>query len=84
MHAPLEKILDEFNISREVKEALLEGSGKYGRTFLFVKSIEECNQQAIDLFLNFYRIEKEDYEKMIYETSLAVNRLDEELASLNE
>jgi len=84
MHAPLEKILDEFNISREVKEALLEGSGKYGRTFLFVKSIEECYQQAIDLFLNFYRIEKKDYEKMIYETSLAVNRLDEELASLNE
>jgi len=84
MHAPLEKILEEFNISDEVKAALLEGSGKYGRTFLFVKSIEACNQQAIDLFLNFYRIRREDYEKMIYETSLAVDRLDEELEALNE
>ncbi|WP_457596645.1 EAL and HDOD domain-containing protein [Hydrogenimonas sp.] len=83
MQAPLEKILEEFNISDEVKAALLEGSGKYGRTFLFVKSIEACNQEAIDLFLNFYRIDRADYEKMIFETSLAVNRLDEELESLN-
>lgn len=82
MHAPMEKILDEFNISQDVKDALLKGSGKFGRTFLFVKSIEECNQNAIDLFLNFYRIDKRDYEKMIYETSIAVNRLDEELEKL--
>ena len=82
MHAPLAEILEEFNISQEVRDAILKGSGKYGRTFLFVKSIEECNQPAIDLFLNHYRIQREDYDRMLLETTKAVNRLEEELESL--
>ncbi|WP_353662911.1 HDOD domain-containing protein [Hydrogenimonas sp. SS33] len=79
MKVPMEEILEEFNISRDVRDAILKGSGKFGRTFLFVKSIEECNEEAVDLFLNFYRIGRNGYDRMIEETAIAVNRLDEEL-----
>ena len=82
MHAPLQKILEEFNIAQEVRDAVLEGKGPYGRTFLFVKSIEACNQQAVDLFLNFYRVDRSDYDTMLAETAATIDRLEEELQKL--
>ncbi|WP_456403294.1 EAL and HDOD domain-containing protein [Hydrogenimonas sp.] len=82
MHAPLEKILEEFNISEEIRSALLHRRGKFAHVYMFVESIEKCNQPAIDLFLNHYGIPKEAYERLIFETTVSVNRLDEELETV--
>ncbi|BBG66124.1 predicted signal transduction protein [Hydrogenimonas sp.] len=82
MHAPMEKILSEFNISDDIKAALLHRKGKFAHVYMFVESIEKCNQPAIDLFLNHYGIKREDYDRLILETTAAVNRLDEELETV--
>ncbi len=82
MQAPLQKILDEFNISDDIKSALLHRRGKYAHVYMFVESIEKCNQPAIDLFLNRYRIKRSDYDRLIYETAIMVNRLEEEFESI--
>ncbi len=79
MQAPMEKILSEFNISEDIRAALLHRRGKFAHVYMFVESIEKCNQPAIDLFLNHYKIEREDYDRLIFETVKSVNRLDEEL-----
>jgi len=79
MQAPMEKILLEFNISEDIRSALLHKRGKYAHVYMFVESIEKCNQPAVDLFLNHYGIAREDYDRLIFETAKSVNRLDEEL-----
>jgi EAL and modified HD-GYP domain-containing signal transduction protein len=82
MQVPLRQILEEFYVSPDVKEALLRHGGKFGKLFRFIKAIEECDDVLIDRFLRFYKIDKNDYEKILYETSVAVNRLDEDLESM--
>ncbi|WP_457593534.1 EAL and HDOD domain-containing protein [Hydrogenimonas sp.] len=82
MQAPMEKILEEFNISDDIKSALLHKRGKFAHVYMFVESIEKCNQPAIDLFLNHYGIKKADYDRLIFETSVSVNKLDEELEAV--
>jgi len=82
MQIPLAHILEAFHVSSDVKEALLQHRGKFGQLFLFIKAIEACDDRAIDRFLHQYGIDKHDYEKILYETAVAVNRFDEDLESI--
>ncbi len=82
MQAPMEKVLEEFNISDDIKDALIHKRGKFAHVYMFVQSIEKCNEPAIDLFLNHYKIAKDDFDRLVFETAIQVNRLDEELENV--
>jgi EAL and modified HD-GYP domain-containing signal transduction protein len=72
----LEKILNDMQISIEVKEALLEHKGILGEVYLLVRAIEVVD---IDLMMNFeekYSLESDVIENIVLESMQGVNEFE--------
>jgi c-di-GMP phosphodiesterase len=50
-HMPQREVLDKLNIAQEIEQAVLKGLGFYGEVLELVRSIEICNVEAIESYL---------------------------------
>ena len=72
----LEKILEDMNISQDVKDALLKDEGLLGEIYALVREIEEFNTQAIKMFEKRHNLEDNALKNLILESMESVNKFE--------
>jgi EAL and modified HD-GYP domain-containing signal transduction protein len=72
----LETILEDMNITQEVKNALLKDEGILGEIYALVREIEAFNTQAINKFEETYYLEKGVLKKIILDSIESVNKFE--------
>jgi len=68
LHTELKTILEQINISREVKDALLRQRGILGEIFVLVKAIESFNTTIIEAFEEKYKLNNEVLKRITLES----------------
>ena len=69
----LQTILSELNVSDEVKEAILEEKGYLGEILHVVKALEYLDTKEIDAFVEKYKLDKKEFDKVITDSIEDVN-----------
>jgi EAL and modified HD-GYP domain-containing signal transduction protein len=72
----LEVILEDMNVSQEVKDALLKDEGILGEIYALIRSIEAFDTQAINTFEETYYLEKGVLKKLILDSIESVNKFE--------
>jgi len=73
---PLEEILDNINVSDEVKAALLEDEGFFGDIYKVVRAMESMDMQEIHLFEMKYDLESNKIKDIIFDALEEVAKLE--------
>jgi EAL and modified HD-GYP domain-containing signal transduction protein len=72
----LERILEDMNISQEVKNALLKDGGILGEIYALIRDIEAFDTHAIGKFEETYYLEKGLLKKLILDSMESVNKFE--------
>lgn len=70
---PLESILEEMNVSKEVCDAILDDKGILGEIFKIVRDIEECDGDAVGEFEQKHKLKSGTIEKIVFQAMQDVN-----------
>lgn len=68
LHMPLEKILEEFQVDDNVKEALFDKKGRLGELYDMVLAIEHFQTEKIDAFIEEHQLNKREFEHMLLDS----------------
>lgn len=72
----LETILEDMNVSQEIKNALLRDEGILGEIYALIREIEAFNTQAISKFEETYYLEEGVLKKIILDSMESVNKFE--------
>lgn len=72
----LEIILEDMNISQDVKNALLKDEGILGEIYALIREIEDFNTQAINTFEETYCLQSGVLKKIILDSIESVNKFE--------
>lgn len=75
----LETILHDLNVSEDVREALLNGTGLLGEIYSVIDSIEHFDTLTIEAFIMKYSLNTESVERLMIEAIENVNAFEESL-----
>jgi len=72
----LETILEDMNVSQEVKDALLKDAGILGEIYALIRDIEAFDTHAISRFEETYYLEAGVLKKLILDSIESVNKFE--------
>jgi EAL and modified HD-GYP domain-containing signal transduction protein len=76
---PEEMILDELNVSQNIKDAILKREGILGEIFALIRDIEQIKTVNIEAFSKKYKLEEDGISKIVSESMSNVNDLEASL-----
>jgi len=77
----LEKILEDMNVDKEVKDALLEYKGLLGDVYALIKDIESFNIVGISKFVKRYNFDQKKITEISLKSMKAVSSFEESMKS---
>ena len=76
----LEDILEQMNISQEVKDAIIKEQGLLGEIFRLVKDIENFNTQSVHSFEQTHSLKTGTVERIMFESMKELNSFEKPVA----
>ncbi len=76
---PEEMILNELNVSQNIKNAILKRAGLLGEIYELIRNIEQIKTVNIEAFVQKYNLEADSISKVVSESMSNVNELEESL-----
>ena len=70
------EFLRKLRVSDEVEEAMFEATGFFGQLLVFTRYIENADATHINEYIEKYRLNKEDMNKLISQAMVKVNEFD--------